>query len=199
MKIERIVLDLDDVLNSCTMYILQQLGCGVTPRDYIKYPQGVGYDLIGAWSVLTGRPRVPVPTFWEWVSRRIWEDMPKSKQFWLLDATACMVGQKNVLIATSPTKSADCHHGKYHWIRDHVPEWCKRQYSITPRKSWLARPGVLLIDDADANCEAFREGGGDALLVPRPWNTMWEVGQSDLQTTAYLAESLSKVDATNVL
>ena len=170
-KINRIALDLDDVLNSCTMYLLHVLGCDVGPFDYDKYPD-VGYDMVGAWSELTGRPKVDVGTFWEWISRRIWEDMPKSKQFWLIYAAEQAVGKDNVIIATSPTKSPDCLFGKYQWIEKHTPSWCHRQYSITPRKNWLAQPGVLLIDDCDGNCDAFRKEGGDAILVPRPWNTL---------------------------
>ncbi|GAG17915.1 unnamed protein product, partial [marine sediment metagenome] len=164
-------LDLDDVLNSCTMYLLHVLGCDVGPFDYDKFPD-VGYDMVGAWATLTSRPKVDVGVFWEWISRRIWEDMPTSEQFWLLHTAEKLVGQENVLIATSPTKSPDCLFGKYQWIERHTPDWCHRQYSITPRKSWLAQPGVLLIDDCDANCNAFRDGGGDAILVPRPWNTL---------------------------
>ena len=101
--------------------------------------------------------------------------MPKSDQFWLLYAAENLVGRDNVLIATSPTKSPDCLFGKYQWLMKHTPKWCHRQYSITPRKSWLAQPGVLLIDDCDANCDAFRSGGGDAILLPRPWNTLKEL------------------------
>jgi hypothetical protein len=185
-EIDRIVLDLDDVLNSCTMYLLHVLGCDTGPFDYDKFPD-VGYDMVGAWSEMTGRPRVPVEIFWEWISRRIWEDMPRSKQFWLLECSAAVVGQKNVLIATSPTKSPDCLFGKYQWMDKHLPDWCKRQYSITPRKSWLARRGVLLIDDCDANCDDFRQKGGDAIVMPRPWNTMRDVKCVD----DYLHEELA--------
>ena len=32
------------------------------------------------------------------------------------------------------------------------------------------KPGRLLIDDVQRNCEEFRLSGGTALLFPRPWN-----------------------------
>jgi hypothetical protein len=136
--------------------------------------------------------------FWEWVSRRIWEDMPESGQFWILDTCARLVGEENVLIATSPTKSADCHAAKYHWIRDHIPDWCKRQYSITPRKWRLSMPGVLLIDDSDSNCLKFKnrpdgKPSGDAMIMPRPWNYSWQIGKSNLKTNAAVAERLGKL------
>ena len=204
MKIERIVLDLDDTLNSCTMHLLHTLGCNVGPFDYHRYPHEVGYDMIGAWATLCGRDKVNVPVFWEWISRRTGEMMPPSGQFWLLDAAASMVGRENVLIATVPTKSADCLFGKYQWMDQHLPDWCKRQYSVTPRKHWLSKPGVLLIDDSGGNVEKWKnpfgdEEGGDAILVPRPWNELYEIGKDNGATSAYLAAELGKREATNTL
>ena len=199
MKIERIVLDLDDTLNSCTMHLLHTLGCEVGPFDYRKYPHEVGYDMIGAWALLTGRKKVSVPCFWEWISRRAWEKMPRSGQFWLLDAAAERVGRENVLIATVPTKSADCLFGKYQWIEEHLPDWCQRQYSVTPRKHWLSEPGVLLIDDSGSNVKKWLEPfpgkpGGKSILVPRPWNDMWEIGQDNGATSVYLAQQLDALE-----
>jgi len=154
------------------MFLLHTLGCDVGPFDYEKYPTEVGYDMVGAWAKLSNRSRVSVPVFWEWISRRTWEQMPKSAQFWLIEASADLVGRENVLIATSPTKSPDCLFGKYQWIEQHCPDWIKRQYAVTPRKHWLAQEGYLLIDDCDSNCEAFVQEGGQAILVPRPWNSL---------------------------
>lgn len=199
MKIDRIVLDLDDTLNSCTMHILNRLGCGVGPQDYHLFPQECGYDIIGAWAKLCGRDKVDVPMFWEWVSRRTWESMPRSPQFWILDAAADLVGKENVLIATVPTKSADCHYAKYQWIDKQLPDWCLRQYSITPRKHKLSMPGVLLIDDCDHNMVDWREPGegregGQAILMPRPWNALADIGSSSGATSAYIAEELGKIE-----
>ncbi len=164
--------------------------------------------MVAAWAKLCERDKVNVPVFWEWISRRTWEMMPPSGQFWLLDAAATMVGRENVLIATAPTKSADCLFGKYQWMDEHLPDWCKRQYSVTPRKHWLSQPGVLLIDDSDGNVERWRDPfpdskihieGGDAILVPRPWNSLHEIGKDNGATSAYLAGELGKVEATNTL
>ena len=187
-KIHRIAIDLDDTLNSLTLHILNRLGCGVGPFEYDKFPQECGYDIIQAWATLTGREPVPVPMFWEWVSRTIWEEAPRSNQFWLLDSAANLVGEENVLIATSPTKSADCHYAKYQWIEKHLPQWIQRQYSVSPRKEWLAQPGVLLIDDCDVNVNKFRKKGS-AILVPRPWNTLHQE-----HTNSWLAEQLGQFE-----
>lgn len=177
MLIRKIILDLDDTINSFTMHILNRLGCGVGPFDYDKYPESFGYDIIGAWAHLTNREKVDVPLFWEWISRQVWAEAPISDQFWLIEHAALLVGYKNVMIATSPTKSADCLLGKYQWMEKNLPDWMQRQYSITPRKVWLSQPGVLLIDDCDQNIEDFRNPpdgspGGSGILVPRPWNSL---------------------------
>lgn len=81
-----------------------------------------------------------------------------------------------ITIATSPTLDPFSACGKLKWLQNFFgPDF--RDYVITPKKHLLARPGVLLIDDCDANCEAFEynTAGGDALLFPRPWNRFHSV------------------------
>lgn len=187
--VKKIVLDLDDTLNSLTMYLLGKLGCNVGPFEYEKYPNNCKYNVIAAWAELSGRKEVSGDMFWEWVNSKVWEEAPKSKEFWIVEHCANLVGQKNVMIATSPTKSADCHSGKYHWIMKNLPEWLHRQYCITPRKYWLAQEGVLLIDDFDKNIIDFQENGGYALLVPRPWNSL-----RGLHPSSYLSIAMETFD-----
>ncbi len=198
-RITEIILDLDDVLNSFTMHVLNRLGCGVEADDYSAFPSEFQYDIIGAWSHLTGRPVVPVDMFWEWVSRHTWETAPKSGQFWLITAAAALVGKENVMVATSPTKSPDCHYAKYQWMENNLPEWMDREYAITPRKKKLAHPGVLLLDDCDKNINDFVERGGDGILVPRPWNSLYYLGTNNATINDYLANELYKREMTNVL
>ena len=171
--IDTILIDLDDTLNCLTMSILGHLGCDVLPYQYDRFPHEHGYDIISAWSELTGRPKPSVPDFWEGVTEDMWACAPRSQQFWLLEWAATAVGRKNVIIATVPTKSGDCLSGKYTWMMRHLPVWAHRQYAITPRKQFFAREGSLLIDDSDSNIEKFRKRGGSAILVPRPWNSAW--------------------------
>jgi hypothetical protein len=176
MKIDTIVLDLDDTLNCLTMTILGQLGADVLPYQYDRFPTKYGYDIISAWSELTGLPKPSVPDFWELVTEDIWATAPRSQQFWLLEWAATAVGRENVIIATVPTKANGCVSGKYTWIERHLPVWAQRQYSITPRKHLYAHENTLLIDDSDSNVDKFRtykNRNGKAILLPRPWNTAW--------------------------
>jgi hypothetical protein len=121
VKINTIILDLDDTLNCLTMTILGQLGADVLPYQYDRFPPSCGYDIIAAWSELTSRPKPSVPEFWEMVTEDIWATAPRSQQFWLLEWAATAVGRKNVIIATVPTKSGECLSGKYTWMMRHLP------------------------------------------------------------------------------
>jgi hypothetical protein len=195
MKINTIVLDLDDTLNAFTMFVLGNLGCGVGPYDYEEFPD-VGFDLRKAWWHLQGRckPYPKLGEFWEWVTEDMWATCPISPQFWLLGWSAAVVGRENVIIATCPTKSRECVAGKYTWIERYLPEWAQRQYAITPRKHFFAQPGALLIDDHDKNIKEFRAAGGEAIVVPRPWNSMWGA-----EPDTYLMDRLLDFNYENVI
>lgn len=186
--IKRVILDLDDTLNSLTMHILSKLGCGVGAFDYDKFPVECGYDIIEAWAKLTNREPVDVSVFWEWISRHIWETAPPSRQYAVIFDSISKISADNILIATSPTKSADCLFAKYQWITQYLPMQIHRQYSITPRKSWLAKPGVLLVDDCDKNIDEFRKEGGEGILVPRPWNSLHRQSLDQNEINRYLHE-----------
>lgn len=74
-----------------------------------------------------------------------------------------------VTISTRPTLDVHSVLGKLQWIELFFgPDF--RDYMIGPAKDLLARRGALLIDDSEANCQAFEKAGGRALLFPRPWN-----------------------------
>lgn len=177
MKIERILLDLDDVLNQLTLWSMRIAGCNVDPRDNSQFPVEVGYDVVAATNlmhpgVLSGeRDPWTVPEFWNNMKREHWATVPKSPQCdWLIETCVKLVGKDEVFIATSPTKDPDCLAGKLEWIHDNLPEFMHRQYAITPRKHIGASPHTLLVDDCLKNCLDFQRHHGQALLVPRPWN-----------------------------
>lgn len=174
---KRIFLDVDDVLNSLTLHILRHYGCDIGPFEYSAFPHVVGYDIITACQQLGGEvPLIDgspdVAEFWNRVTKaNLWRTAPKSPQCdWLLERCAELVGHEEVFLATTPTKDPQAHADKLHWIWDNLPEWIHRQYFITPRKWLLGKPGVVLFDDHLENCENFVAEGGEALLVPRPWN-----------------------------
>ena len=182
--IKRIILDLDDVLNSLTLHILKYYGCDVDVYEYDKFPVDVGYDIITACEILGGDvPYIKndntyiqdVKSFWNNVTAaNLWRTAPKSPQCdWLIDKCAKIVGQDEVYIGTTPTKDPTSYADKIHWIDTNLPEWIHRQHAITPRKWCMGKQNVLLIDDHLENCRKFEDdldNGGLSYLLPRPWN-----------------------------
>lgn len=200
MIVTRIILDIDDVLNSLSLHILGHYGCDVGPFDYDKFPTEVGYDVMRACELLGGDvPYTPnldcededteyildIPAFWNGVTQaNLWRTAPKSPQCdMLLERAGDIVGCKNVFLATTPTKDPQSHADKLLWMWDNLPTWIHRQYFITPRKWLLGKPGLVLFDDNLENCQDFIEEGGQALLVPRPWNPLFARDTDDVIST----------------
>lgn len=172
--IRYIYLDMDDVLNRFTMQALHYAGLPVDPHRFDQYPVTCKWNIIDAANVIAGEPRFTEETFWPRMPRHFWAELPKSNEFDLLIAmSAELVGRENVFIATSPVLDPDCAAAKMEWIDRNCPPWLHRQFFITPRKWMLANDESLLFDDADINCEKWREHGGHAICVPRPWNSQW--------------------------
>ena len=170
----RILLDMDDVLNRFTMQALAHVGCAVDPTSFDDFNPAWGFDIIEAANALHPNKGLPftLDSFWGWFSRRDWASWPKSDECnWLIDNCERLVGRENICILTSPVLNPSCAAGKIEWIYEFCPEWLHRQYLIGPMKHMCARPDALLIDDSDANVEAFQKHGGQAVLVPRPWNS----------------------------
>ena len=174
--ITEIYLDLDDVLNRLSMYILHSVGLDIDYTSYDEYPTEFGYNILGAAKHLAGGNWQPgLGTFWDMIPQKVWRECPRSELFnYLIPTCAALVGEENVFIASSPTKDPDCLAGKLEWIHNNLPTFLHRQYFITPRKVQLAHPGALLIDDSDSNVAGFRARGGTAVIVPRPWNSCHE-------------------------
>lgn len=96
-----------------------------------------------------------------------WRDLapqPWAKEFY---EELCRIDE--VVILTSPSHIAAAHTGKAEWMKDFFGGNF-RQYIMTKRKDLLARPGDILIDDHEHNCDAFTQAGGIGVLFPRPWN-----------------------------
>ncbi len=164
-RIDTIYLDLDDVLNTLTTYVLQWMGC---PIEYDQYPGSK--DIVPVANKLLGT-RHTRKSFWNAVPRSVWRECPRTPEcVWLIRTCKRLVGQGNVFIATSPTKDPESLAGKLEWIQEFTPGWLHRQYFITPRKQQLSRPGALLIDDMEKNCQGFVAKGGSVIRFPRPWN-----------------------------
>lgn len=89
---------------------------------------------------------------------------------WAADLVSlCRRTVKTVRLATAAVHSEDCVAGKIRWVRNHFPELASHTLMI--RDKWmLAKPGRILIDDLETQCDRFHAHGGSAILFPQPWN-----------------------------
>ena len=106
------------------------------------------------------------------IGMEFWISMP-----WMTDGKEILslvekhFGPKNICVLSSNwVAQADiAAAGKVQWIEREMPAYAHR-YFLGAAKDFLAHQGVLLIDDKDSNVDKFREEGGYAFLLPRPWN-----------------------------
>ena len=131
----------------------------------------------GRWDAFhDGTPSADDDKFWKPAGTvKFWSDMRQTADGEALMLAAQMaVGRKYVFLATTPTRSPASWQGKAEWVRKNMPD--SEERLIMLRAKWLcASPTTLLIDDNDENYRAFRARGGQAILVPRLWNSLYPV------------------------
>lgn len=177
MIIKRIFLDVDDVLADFSLAALKHVGIDLKHVDLDSYYERFGYDIV--LSANYYRKRIfssadyTFEEFWAEFPRPFWTNLKKTEECdYLISACYKLIGKENVFLLTAPIQDPDCVAGKMEWIRKELPEfWKDRRYLIAPPKYVCASLNSLLIDDSDANVNAFRRANGMASLVPRPWNT----------------------------
>lgn len=99
---------------------------------------------------------------------------------------------KSIAILSTPSLNEGCMPGKELWIRKHLP-FLSRQYIFAPSKKFCARPTSILIDDRDKNVDEFRAAGGQAFLLPRPWNSNHMHQENALKMLdAFILKTISK-------
>ena len=166
MKIKKIFLDLDDVLNEFTMSTLRSLGCKLE-----EYDPKWGWDIVRAANETHPDCTFDARCFWGLFNREYWATLSKSEMCdWLIERSTDLVGRENVCVLSSPTVEPSSLAGKLEWIHNNLPHWMHRQYLIGPQKHFCAAPDALLVDDCDKNVSDFIAAGGKTILVPKPWN-----------------------------
>ena len=111
-------------------------------------------------------------TFWAGLTKEFWAGLNWTPEGVFIYE---MIRQFDPVILTAPSwmASPESMPGKVEWIRSHIPEIYKdRRFAFSSRKHHFAHPGALLIDDKEENVINFREAGGRAIMVPRPWNKL---------------------------
>lgn len=79
---------------------------------------------------------------------------------------------EKIYLLTKMMPNTETASGKMMWIKDNLPSYSDRVILMTlgVLKSLLARSDALLIEDCDKYVDEFREAGGKAILINRPWN-----------------------------
>ena len=169
-KIKTVFLDLDGVVSDFLRGLHEALDVSYS---YVKYTYEKGkWDMLNDIKRSDGTPVTfrecddccTIP-FWH---RLYW--MHDSAE--ILRAIGGWFNVENIYLLTTPMPNPESSTGKVLWVRDNLPEFIKRTILICAPKSLLARPDTLLIDDKDENVEGFQKAGGNAILVPRPWNKL---------------------------
>ena len=173
--IERIFLDLDDVLNVFTPHTISRFTGEPPDYSYKSYPAELGYDIKAAINkdlARLGKSSLDCNyrEFWEMLPRDFWATVPKSPHCdWILRLAASAVGKHNVFICSRPMPTGDCYSGKLDWTKSQLGDFLVDSLVLTSHK-WIAANNSLLVDDNVENCESFGEHGGHAILMPRPWS-----------------------------
>jgi hypothetical protein len=144
--------------------------------DYQHYPAGFNWDVVGAINSISPSP-ISNDEFWDKMDEYFWATISKTSLCdTLVENATRYFESENVFILTS-TGSPQAASGKLRWIRHNLPQ-IRGNVLIGSHKHLLAGPDTLLIDDCDQQVDAFRAAGGQAILVPRPWNTSYAIEDS---------------------
>lgn len=93
---------------------------------------------------------------------------------WCFDLISlCESLSTQVYISTAPASNKHCLSGKYEWVEKYYPKLLNKMM-IGKDKFLLAANHTILIDDKYDNIEKFNQYGGHGVLVPQPWNRLYE-------------------------
>ncbi len=154
-------LDLDDVLVDFIAGACKTHG---RPNPY-KKPEARGrWDIAKLLGMTDLEFWQPLDNHHFWINLRPTKDAEA-----ILRVVEHAFGEQNVCLLTDPSGRAGPPSGKMAWVQRFLPSYTRRLLIGSP-KYFCAASDAVLIDDADHNVEAFRRHGGQAILVPRPWN-----------------------------
>ena len=166
--IKIVYLDLDDVLVDFMKGLHKALSI---PYNYFNYPYKKGdWDILGHQIILNDE----LVTFEQcdaccdmafWINLE-WMHDGRDILRTIMDKS----GLDKVYLLTAPMPNLESASGKMMWVYENLPIYLKRTIITQAPKHLLARPDTLLIDDKDENVDGFREAGGKAILINRPWN-----------------------------
>lgn len=151
-----IYLDMDGVLCDFIGGICAAHG---RPNPYDDPANRGIWDVCGIWGMHPAE-------FWEPCEFEFWANLKPTPEARRLLSMEGVVG-----IITSPSQNHGCIPGKLEWLKRHT-NGLHRKVIFTHAKYLAAAPGKVLYDDNDDHVVKWREAGGVAVQVPRPWNSL---------------------------
>ncbi len=116
---------------------------------------------------------VPPEKFWAPFGFEFWRSLDPTPEFHDLIRLVDTLDPEAVIVS-SPCDTPGCVEGKREWLARWLPKWYQeRRYFFGAAKHRLAGSNKLLVDDHEPHAERFQAAGGVAVLVPRPWNSMY--------------------------
>jgi len=178
-----IYLDLDGVACRFVDYAFQAHGREFAPECW---PPGE-YDIAKVLGMTENR-------FWRIIDQHgaaFWRELEEYSWFESLYTELSRLGR--VYFVSAPNHSPASASGKVLWLQDRFGDGFQ-DYILTREKHLLSRGGTVLIDDSDANVDAFNRGGGRGILFPQVWNSKYRLAGQDPvdyvlnEVFSYLAE-----------
>lgn len=171
--IDTVFLDVDDVLADFMDGIHKTLNI---PYNYKIYPYKKGdWNILGYQTKLNDGSLVTFEKCNACCTTLFWQHLE-----WMHDGHDILkevikyFKPEQIYLLTSPMPNVESATGKWIWVKKNLPKYYKQTIITQAPKSLLAKPDCLLIDDKDENVEEFIAAGGDAILVPRPWNKLYK-------------------------
>jgi 5'(3')-deoxyribonucleotidase len=175
-----------------------------SPRVFLDI-DGVLSDFIVDAHIEHGR--VFNPHTWppgEWHIERVWGVTPdqfwgrlNNEDFWYnISPTPQFHDILELLSPFEPVLLSSVTHpspvkGRVKWIERYLPEYYESgRFILTSAKHYCASWNSILIDDSDENCNLFNEYGGQSILYPQVWNSMYKFALGSYNPIEYLSESL---------
>jgi len=164
-KIEIVFLDMDGVIVDLGSPLMT-LPTNVIYNKSGKETYSQHYEL-GKWDIFDD-------SLFDNIGEEFWTNLnwtPDGKE--ILSGIEEKYGKDNVFILSTPTGTGSLQ-GKYNWIQKNIPDYSKRYFFGNPK---FACSGMnkLLIDDSDRNINQFIKAGGNGILVPRFWNSKYDL------------------------
>lgn len=177
----KVYLDMDGVLAD---FQYESAKWHIKANPYLD-PKNLGvWELEEIWGITPEQFWKPIDNF------EFWSNLPKTKEAdWIVEEVERRFGRKNVAIATSPSKSEACFTGKRAWLRRNYPQF-KDNIFFGKEKQFLAGENRWLLDDRDKNLDAFSAEGGQAIIIPRPWNS-WHWAEGNFKSFVHEALEIS--------